>query len=113
MSQKMASAHKHSGWVGFILAGTRKIGVSSGWSKTGNIVTVVSTSENTGASNKTSTQVFDDVSVQVWHDHNIKLPWIRDQLHTSVINNHIFVFYSTFVLLSNSVTSSHKQTITL
>lgn len=35
-----------------------------------------------------SSQVVNDVSVEVWHDHHVELLWLRDKLHASVVNDH-------------------------
>merc|ERR1712001_72433 len=104
----MSSRHEHGGWVGFVLVGARKIGVSGGWAEASDIATVVGSAEDAGASDETSSEVLDDVTVEVWHHHNVELPWVAHQLHASVIDDHVLVLYLAFVLLGDLVTGSHE-----
>ena len=35
--------------------------------------------------------VRDDVAVEVWHDHDIKLVWVRNELHSTVVDNDVII----------------------
>lgn len=36
--------------------------------------------------------VGDDVAVEVWHDHNVKLAWVRHELHSTVVDDDVIIF---------------------
>mmetsp|Transcript_10786 Transcript_10786/g.32062 ORF Transcript_10786/g.32062 Transcript_10786/m.32062 type:complete len:323 (+) Transcript_10786:437-1405(+) len=43
------------------------------------------------AANQTSAKVRDDVTIQVWHNQDIKLGGILDQLHASIVNDDLLI----------------------
>lgn len=49
-------------------------------------------SNDTGASNYSGCQIINDVTIQIWHNHDIKLGRFRYQLHSCIIDNHFFEF---------------------
>jgi hypothetical protein len=61
----------------------------------------------------TGTDVADDVSVQVWHDHDVELLRLGNQLHRSVVDNHGIEFNSSVsvFLLGDSFTCVEEKTI--
>ena len=61
-------------------------------------------------SNKSTGQVGDDISIQISHDHDIKLVWFGHQLHAAIINDHI-VSFNIGVLLCNLLARLQEKTI--
>jgi hypothetical protein len=61
----------------------------------------------------TGTDVADDVSVQVWHDHYVELLRLGNQLHRGVVDNHGIEFNSSMsvFLLCDSFTCVEEKTI--
>ena len=56
--------------------------------------------------------VRDDVSVKVWHNHNVELMWSRDKLHCAVINDDVVIF-DIWVSLGNFSADFTEKAITL
>ncbi len=50
----------------------------------------------------TGTNVRNDSSVKVWCNHDVKLGWVLDQLHSAIINNHFFVLDERIFLWNSS-----------
>jgi hypothetical protein len=61
----------------------------------------------------TGTDVADDVTVQVWHDHDVELLRLGNQLHRSVVDNHGIEFDTSVsvLLLCDSFTCVEEETI--
>jgi hypothetical protein len=61
----------------------------------------------------TGTDVANDVSVQVWHDHDVELLRLGDQLHRGVVDNHRVELDSSVsvLLLCDSFTCVEEKTI--
>ena len=55
--------------------------------------------------------IADDVAIQVRHDHHIKLLWLGNKLHATIVNDHSVVF-NIGIVLSNFTTASQKKAVT-
>jgi len=76
----------------------------------GNITTHVAAGDDTGAADKGSTDVGQDATVQVRHDHDVELLGSGDGLHTSVVDNHV-VGLESGVVGSNGLEGLSEETI--
>lgn len=110
MSQQHRSREQHSSWIGLVLALDVQTDVTASRLKDRNVTAHVATRHNTGSTNKRSTNVGENTSVQVRHDHNIELLWSRDTLHGCVVNDHV-VGLQGGVVLSHSVEGVSEETI--
>lgn len=54
--------------------------------------TDVPTRGQTKSTNETSTEIRNNVTIEIGHDHNIKLFRVGHKLHAGVVDNHFFVF---------------------
>lgn len=73
MTQHHSAAVQHSNRVGSTLAGDINSNVASSWLKHGECIAVVDAGNETSASDETSTDVADNVTVEVRGDKHIKL----------------------------------------
>lgn len=110
VSQKHATGKDKSGGVGLILALDVETDVSAARLEDGNVTTHVAARDNTGATNKTGTDVGKDTSVKVGHDENVKLLWAADTLHRGVVDNHV-VGLNAGVVLTNTLDGVAEKTV--
>ena len=56
---------------------------------------------NTGATNETSTEIVDNVTIEIWHHHDIELPWVRHHLaqHTEYWSTFTILFHTSLVFI--------------
>jgi len=102
VSGEHASAEKKSGWVGLVFTLNVKTNVSATRLENGNIATHVASWDNARTADETSADVGENTTVQVWHDHNVKLLRTADTLHRGVVDNHV-VGLDGWVVLSDSL----------
>jgi hypothetical protein len=100
--QEHAAGEEESGGVGLVLALDVKTDVTAARLENGNIATHVATRDNTGTTDKGGTNVGENATVKVRHDHNVELLRAGDSLHGGVVDNHVVDLQSR-VLLSNLV----------
>ena len=110
VSQKHATGQKHSSGVGLVLALDVKTDVTATGLENSDLTTHVATRNNTGATNKSGTNVGQDTTVKVRHDHNVKLLRTRDSLHGGVVDNHV-VGLESGVVLGDLVEGAAEKTI--
>ena len=110
MAEKHSSTKDHSSGVGLILALDIQADVTATRLENGNLTTHVAARDNTGATNESSTNVGQDTTVQVRHDHDIELLRARDSLHRGVVDNHV-VDLESRVVLSGGVESASEETV--
>lgn len=55
------------------------------------VITDNGTSLQTNTTSDTSTDVADNRTVEVWHDHDVELPGRFHELHGAIINDHLFI----------------------
>lgn len=110
MPEHHASGEDQSGRVGLVLTLNIQTDVTAAWLEHGNFTTHVATRNDTWATDKASTNVGEDTSVQVGHDHDVELLWSADTLHAGVVDNHI-VGLDGGVLLADLADGVAEETI--
>jgi len=89
VSQQHGSREQHGSWVSLILALDIQTDVSASWLEDSNIATHVATRHDTRSANERSSDVGQDTTVQVRHDHDVELLWAGDALHGCIVDDHI------------------------
>ena len=89
VSQEHASGKDESGRVGLVLALDVETDVSASGLEDGDITTHVASGNDTGTTDETSSNVGENTSVQVGHDHDVELLGSGDTLHRGVVDNHV------------------------
>lgn len=89
MSQHHASGKNESSWVGLILALDIKTNVTASRLENGDVTTHVAAWYDARAADKTGTNVGEDTTVQVGHDHDVELLRLGYTLHGGVVDNHV------------------------
>lgn len=89
VTEQHRSRQDKGGGVSLVLALDVKADVTATGLENGNIATNVASRNNTGSTNKSSTNVGQDTTVQVRHNHNIELLWPGDSLHGGIVDNHV------------------------
>ena len=110
VAQKHGARQDHGAGVSLVLALDVKTDVTAAGLKDGNITTHVATGDDTGATNKGSADVGENTSVQVRHDHDVKLLGAGDSLHGGVIHDHV-VDLQGGVVLGDLVESAAEETV--
>lgn len=110
VTQKHRGRKNHGGGVGLVAALNVKTNVSATGLKDSVLTANVDTGNETGATNKGSTNVTQNGTVKVGGDENVKLLWPRDSLHRSVVDNHVGVF-NLGVFLTNLLDGGTEKTI--
>lgn len=89
VSQEHAGGEDESGRVGLVLALDVETDVSASGLEDGDITTHVASGNDTGTTDETSSNVGENTSVQVGHDHDVELLGSGDTLHRGVVDNHV------------------------
>jgi len=89
VSQEHAGGKNESGRVGLVLALDVETNVSASGLEDGDITTHVASGNDTGTTDETSSNVGENTSVQVGHDHDVELLGSGDTLHRGVVDNHV------------------------
>jgi hypothetical protein len=110
VSQHHSSRQDQSSGVGLVLALDVKTDVTASRLEDSDIAAHVASGNDTGSTNKTSTNVGEDTSVQVGHHHDVELLWPRDTLHRGVVDNHV-VGLKSRVVLTNTLDGVAEKTI--
>jgi hypothetical protein len=110
VAQHHSSRQDQSSWVGLVLALDVETDVTATGLENGDVAAHVASGDDTGTTNKASTNVGQDTSVQVGHDHNIELLWPRDALHGGVVDNHV-VGLESGVVLTDPLDGVAEETI--
>ena len=110
MAEKHRTRQNHSARVGLILAFDIKTNVTAARLENSNISSHVASGNNAGSTNEGSANVGKNTTVQVGHDHHIKLLRARDSLHRSVVDNHI-VNLQGGVVFGSLVESAAEQAV--
>lgn len=97
-------------WVSLVLTLDIKTNVTATGLKDGDISSHVASRNDSGATDQSSSNVGQDTTIQVGHDHDVKLLRSRDSLHRGVVDNHIVGFQS-WVVLGNLLESAAEETI--
>jgi hypothetical protein len=110
VSQHHGSRQDQSSGVSLVLALDIETDVTASRLEKGDVAAHVASRDDTRSTNKTSANVGKDTSVQVGHDHNIKLLWPGDTLHGGVVDDHILGGESG-VVLANALEGVAEETI--
>lgn len=110
VSQEHAAAENHGSGVSLVLALDVKTDVTAAGLEDGNLTAHVAAGDDTGATNQGGTNVGQDASVQVRHDHDVKLLRAGNSLHGGVVDNHV-VDLEGGVLLGGLVEGAAEQTV--
>lgn len=96
--------------VGNVLSSDIETDVTSSGLEDGNLLSKVGAGNDSGSSNETAGNVGDNVSVQVGGDEDVKLAGVGDELHASVIDNHL-VEVDLGVLLGDAAGGIEEETV--
>lgn len=110
MSQHHRSREDQCGRVCLVLSLDIKTDVTATRLENGNLTTHVATRYNTRTTDKSSSNVGQDTTVQVGHDHDVELLWSGDTLHGGVVDNHVVVL-NRGVLLTDAADGVAEETI--
>jgi hypothetical protein len=99
-----------SSGVGLVLALDVKTDVTASRLENSDVAAHVATGDDARATDETSTNVGQDTSVQVGHDHDIELLRPGHTLHGGVVDNHV-VGLESGVVLTNPLDSVAEKTI--
>jgi hypothetical protein len=89
VAQHHGGGQDQSGRVGLVLALDVKTDVTASRLEDGDVAAHVASRDDSGSSNETSTNVGENTSVQVGHDHDVELLWPRHALHGGVVDDHV------------------------
>lgn len=89
VAQQHAATKNHGGGVGLVLALDVETDVSATGLEDGDLTAHVAARDNTGAADQGGTNVGQDATVQVGHDHDVELLGAGDGLHGGVVDNHV------------------------
>lgn len=89
VAEQHAAGKDHGGRVGLVLALDVETDVAAAGLEDGNVATHVAAGDDTGATNESGTNVGQDTTVKVGHDHDVELLRARDGLHGGVVDNHV------------------------
>lgn len=110
VTQKHRGRKNHSGRVGLVATLNVKTNVSAAGLEDSVLTANVDTRNQTGATDKGSTNVTKNSTVKVGGDKNVKLLRPRDGLHRSVIDNHVGVL-NLRVVLTDLFNSGTEKTV--
>ena len=108
--EKHAAGEHKSGGVGLVLALDVKTDVTAAGLEDSDVATHVAAGDDTGTTNKRGTNVGQDTTVKVGHDHDIELLRPGDSLHGGVVDNHV-VDLKGRVVLGDVVEGAAEETI--
>lgn len=110
VAKEHATGQDHGSRVGLILTLDIETDVTASRLKDSNLTSHVAARDNTRATDQGSTNVGQNTTVQVGHDHDVKLLRAGDGLHRGVVNNHV-VDLEGRVLLCNLVEGVAEETV--
>lgn len=110
VAQQHAAGQDHGGGVGLVLALDVETDVTATGLEDGDLTAHVAAGDDTGTTNQGGTDVGQDTTVQVRHDHDVELLRAGDGLHGGVVDNHV-VDLEGGVLLGGLVEGAAEQTV--
>lgn len=110
VSQQHAAGQEHSSRVSLILALDVKTNVTATRLENSDLTAHVAARDDTRATNESGTNVGQDTTVKVRHDHDVELLRSRNGLHGGVIDNHV-VDLEGRVVLGDLVEGAAEKTI--
>ncbi|KAH3661569.1 hypothetical protein OGAPHI_006417 [Ogataea philodendri] len=112
MSQHHCSRQDHSCWIGQVFIFDVQTNVSATWLENCMFSTEVCTWNKTWSPNKSGTNIRQDGTIKIWCHHDIKLLWVRNSLHRSIVHNHVLDFNVGILRRSDILHGSSEQTVT-
>jgi hypothetical protein len=110
VAQKHGAGKDHGARVSLVLALDIKADVTATGLKDSDVTTHVATGDETRSTNEGSTHVRQDTSVQVRHDHHVKLLGAGNSLHRGVVHDHV-VHLQGGVVLGDLVECAAEETV--
>ena len=110
VTQEHGARQDHGTGVGLVLALDVETDVTATGLEDGDVTAHVATGDKTGSTNEGSTDVGQDASVKVRHDHDVELLGAGDSLHGGVVDNHV-VHLEGGVVLRDLVECAAEETI--
>jgi hypothetical protein len=110
MLEHLGGAEEHGSGVGNVLAHALVKRVLRSRLENGDLSRVGGSGDKSGTADQSGGQVVNDVTVQVGHDHDVKLLRVGDQLHGGVVHNHLLKLNSG-VELCNLLAGAHEETV--
>lgn len=110
VSQQHAARQEHSSGVSLVLALDVKTDVTATGLENSDLAAHVAARDDTRATNKSGTNVGQDTTVKVRHDHDVELLRSRNSLHGGVVDNHV-VDLEGGVVLGDLVEGAAEKTI--
>lgn len=98
VAEEHGGGEDQSAGVGLVLALDVETDVTASGLEDGDLTTHVASGHDTGTTDETSSDVGENTSVQVGHDHNVELLGPGDALHGGVVDNHVVVLHRGVVL---------------
>lgn len=89
VAEKHGTRQQQSGGVGLVLALDIQTDVSATGLEHGDVAPHVAAGDDTGTANQGGADVGQNATVEVGHDHDIKLLGLGDSLHAGVVHNHV------------------------
>lgn len=89
VAEQHRCGEKKSGRVGLVLALDIETDVSATRLEDGNIATHVAAGNDTRTTDESGTDVGQDATVQVGHNHDVELLGSRHALHAGVVDDHV------------------------
>lgn len=110
VTEEHRSGEYQSSGISLVLSFDVKTNVTATRLENSDFAAHVATRDNTGTTDESSANVRQDTTVQIGHDHDIKLLGARDSLHRSIVNNHVVGLQSR-VVLGDLLESVAEETI--
>lgn len=110
VSKEHRARENHRAGVSLVLALDVKTNVTATGLENGNITAHVATRDQTGATDESSTDVGKDTTVEVGHDHHVKLLGPRHGLHGGIVHNHV-IHLQGGVVLGDLVECAAEETV--
>lgn len=110
MAEEHGAAQEESGRVGLVLALDIETDVAAAGLEDGNITAHIAPGDNTGAANQRGGDVGQDATVEVGHDHDVKLLGPADALHRGVVDDHV-VALELGVVFGQPVEGAAEETV--
>lgn len=110
VTEKHRARENESGRVSLVLALDVETDVTATGLENGDVATNVASGNNTGATNKGGTNVGQDTTVQVRHDHHVELLRPGDSLHGGVVDDHV-VGLESGVILGDLAEGAAEKTV--
>jgi hypothetical protein len=110
MAQHHGSRQDQGSGVSLVLALDVETDVTASRLEESDVAAHVASGDDTGTTDQASSDVGENTSVQVRHNHDVELLWPRDTLHGGVVDNHV-VGLEGGVVLADLLDGVAEQTV--